>query len=122
MDVVVEPHGQVITAADVTLTFDPEVLAVLDIRAGDALGPEVLTGVRVLDNEQGRAQIAVAAVEPEVFVEGTVARVQFQVREAVLGQDVLVRLALAAADENFESVPATVGGSGTGRVVEGVVP
>ncbi len=122
LDVVVKPYGQMITAADVTLTFEPEVLAVLDIEAGDALGPQVLTGGRVLDNEQGRAQIAVAGVEPEVFVEGTVARFQFQVRDGVPAQDVVVRLSLAAADENFQNMPAAVAWGGTVRVVEGVAP
>ena len=105
-----------IAAAEVALTFDPEVLGVVDIEAGDALGPEVLAGPPVLDNEEGRAQIAVAGVEPEVFVEGTVARVQFQVRDGVLAQDALVRLSLAAADENFQNVPATVAWGGRVRV------
>ena len=116
LDVVVQPHGQMITAADVSLTFEPEVLAVLDIQAGDALGPEVLTGTRVLDNEQGRARIGVAGVEPELFAEGTVARVQLQVRDGVLAQDALVRLSLAVADENFENVPAAVPWGGRVRV------
>ena len=111
-----------ITAAEVTLTFDPEVLGVLDIEAGDALGPEVLTGTRVLDNEQGRAQIVVAGVEPELFVEGTVARVQLQVREGVPAQDALVLLSLAAADENFENVPLTVAWGGRVWVKDGKAP
>jgi len=69
-----------------------------------------------MDNDRGKAQIAVASTGPAVPAGGVLATARFQVQEGVLAQEVLVRLSFRASDEKFEDVPMTAGHSGTVKI------
>ena len=60
VDVEVDPKGQGISAAEVTINFDPNVLAYEGMSAGELLGASPLVGVESADQEIGQLIFALA--------------------------------------------------------------
>ena len=60
VDVEVDPKGQGISAAEVTINFDPQVFAYEGMSAGDLLGASPLVGVESADQEIGQLIFALA--------------------------------------------------------------
>ncbi|MSQ40608.1 MAG: hypothetical protein EXR55_02885 [Dehalococcoidia bacterium] len=54
--------GVGVSAADVTITFDPKSLKVTGVEPGDLLGENTLVGLRSIDQEAGKARIALSRV------------------------------------------------------------
>jgi hypothetical protein len=120
--VVVDPAGYRISAGEVELSFNPQVLEAIDIQAGALLGSDVILGARQIDNVGGKLRIAVAKVgsipgTAPPTAQGVLATTQWKVREGVAAQQVSITISFVGlADRSFQDVPGITVSSGTVKV------
>ena len=119
---VVDPAGYRISAGEVELSFNPQVLEAIDIQAGALLGSDVILGARQIDNVGGKLRIAVAKVgsipgTAPPTAQGVLATTQWKVREGVAAQQVSITISFVGlADRSFQDVPGITVSSGTVKV------
>ena len=103
LDLVVQHWDHQLGGGEVILSFDPQVFTAL----GVVPGPEVVTDVKTMDNENGTVHLAIQGATfttPRMTV-GTLATIEWQVREEVPPQEVTVTVVSAMLyDESFQPV------------------
>ena len=108
VDVEVDPKGQGISAAEVTINYDPQVFAYEGMAAGELLGASPLVGVESADQEIGQLIFALARRgETSAPTDaGTLATLTFSVQEAApAGEHGLAVHRVGLADEAQQDVP-----------------
>ena len=108
VDVEVDPKGQGISAAEVTINFDPQVFAYEGMSAGELLGASPLVGVESADQEIGQLIFALARRgETSAPTDaGTLATLTFRVLDdAPAGEHGLTVYRVGLADKAQQDVP-----------------
>ena len=108
VDVEVDPKGQGISAAEVTINFDPQVFAYEGMSARELLGDSPLVGVESADQEIGQLIFALArrGATSAPTDAGTLATLTFRVLdEAPAGEHGLAVYRVGLADEAQQDVP-----------------
>ncbi len=119
---VIDPQQYGITAGDVELSFDPDVLEAIDIQPGLLMGSDVIMAKRTIDNTNGKLRLAVGRegtlpVWSIPTSEGTFATAELKVQDGASPQTVTVTISLIGlADQNFEDVLGIITSSATVRV------
>ena len=107
IEVNVDPAGKGISGGEISLRFDPAVVTVVSVEAGQLLGAEPLEGIKQIDEGEGTLRYALARLGATAVPtpSGTFARVTFQVAEgAEAGSYSLELESVALADEAFKDV------------------
>jgi hypothetical protein len=102
-----DPGGKGISAGEVNVIFNPDVLECIDIGSGDILGPSPLVGVKKIDNVNGSLRFAIARIgrtepptQPGVFAE-----IRFKAKpEANIGTYTIELVGIGLADEKFNDI------------------
>ena len=108
VDVEVDPKGQGISAAEVTINYDPQVFAYEGMSSGELLGASPLVGVESGDQEIGQLIFALArrGATSAPTEAGTLATLTFRVLDdAPAGEHGLTVYRVGLADENQQDVP-----------------
>ena len=108
VDVEVDPKGQGISAAEVTINFDPQVFAYEGMSVGELLGPSPLVGAESADQEIGQLIFALARRgETSAPTDaGTLVTLTFRVLDdAPAGEHGLTVYRVGLADEAQQDVP-----------------
>ncbi|RLC73294.1 MAG: hypothetical protein DRI26_01205 [Chloroflexi bacterium] len=103
----VKPAGWGVSGGEVSLSFDPTALEVIDLRPGDLLGTNPLMGLKKIDREAGVIKYALARVGPTSAPTppGAFAIIRLKVlEEAEPGTYGLKLTKVGLADENFQDV------------------
>lgn len=103
----VDPGQNGISAGETELTFNPKIVRVIDIQAGDLLGTQPLVGSKRIDNELGNITYALARIGKTTSPtdEGTFATLRFEVRsDAALGTYSVTLSEVGLADSEFKSI------------------
>ena len=103
----VDSDGKGISAGEISLSFNSEVMEVIGAEPGDLLGPDPLEGIRRIDNERGTVRYALGRVgvthpstEP-----GTFAILTFRIPDgAKTGNYSIDIISVGLADEKFEDI------------------
>ena len=106
--VVVEPGLNGVSAGEITLSFDPALLQVVDIEAGDFLGANPAQGPQQIDNVGGQAIYALARVGETVSpsTTGTLATIILRVQESGTSPEgSLIFSEVRFTDDKFEFIP-----------------
>ena len=108
VDVEVDPRGQGISAAEVTINFDPQVFAYEGMSAGGLLGMSALVGAESTDEEIGQLIFALArrGETSAPTDSGTLATLTLRVLDsAPAGEHGLTVYRVGLADEAQQDVP-----------------
>ena len=108
VNVDVDPNGQGISAAEVTINFDTRVFAYEGMAAGELLGASPLVGVESADHEIGQLIFALArrGATSAPTDAGTLATLTFMVLDGAHGgEHGLTVYRVGLADENQQDVP-----------------
>ena len=108
VNVDVDPKGQGISAAEVTINFDTQVFAYEGMSAGELLGASPLVGVESADQEIGQLIFALArrGATSAPTESGTLATLTFRVLDdASAGEHGLTVYWVGLADEAQQNVP-----------------
>jgi hypothetical protein len=122
LNVVIDPQQYGITAGDVEISFDPDVLEGIDIQPGLLMGSNVIMAKRTIDNTNGKLRLAVGRegalpVWSIPTSEGTIAEAELKVLDGVSPQTVTVTISfIGLANQNFEDVPGIITSSATVKV------
>jgi hypothetical protein len=111
--VLVTPGSFGISSGEANISFDPNVFEVVDVSPGTLLGTQPLVGFRQIDNTSGTVKIAMARIgtTPVPSSEGQFAIVEAVVKGTAPAGEYEVRLDLALADHQFNSVGTQVTGA-----------
>ncbi|MFQ6029381.1 MAG: cohesin domain-containing protein, partial [Dehalococcoidia bacterium] len=84
----VTPMNRGISAAEVEITFDPQIIQVTEIQPGDLLGENPIVGLSAIDNSAGVVRLALARLGPSVAPAsgGTLARLSLEATETAPSQ------------------------------------
>ena len=107
LQVVVEPGLNGVSAGEITLSFDPGFIQVIDIEAGDFLGAKPAQGPRRIDNTAGTALYALARVgeTSSPSPDGTFATIRVRVQDSsASGQGQLGLTEVKFTDDAFEFI------------------
>ncbi len=100
--------GVGVSAADVTISFDPKSLRIIGVEPGDLLGENPLVGMKSIDQEAGEARIALARTGKTRVPtpSGTLLVVTVQVlKDAAPGSRLPLRIAqLTLVDQAFNAI------------------
>ncbi len=103
----IKPTGWGVSGGEISLSFDPAALEVVELKPGDLLGLSPLVGLKKIDHQAGLIRYALARVGPTPVPTppGAFAVVRFRVLEkASLGTYELKLTKVGLADENFQDV------------------
>lgn len=107
VEVQVKPGKQGVSAVEINLSFDPEVMQVIDIKPGALLGDSPLPGILNIDSDTGTVSYSLARIgaTEAPTPAATFAVVTFQVLNSAQGGDYELTLAgVGLANENFEDI------------------
>ena len=116
VDVEIDPKGHGISAAEVTINFDPQILAYEGMSAGDLLGPSPILGFESAESGTGQVVFALARRGPTSVPTdaGTLATLTFTVLEdAPAGEYGVTIYRVGLADEAHGDVPLIASSSAT---------
>jgi len=120
LNVVVNPQQYGITAGDVELSFDPDVLEAIDIQPGLLMGSDVLMAKRTIDNTNGKLRLATGregALSSIPTTQGTLATAELKVQDGASPQTVTVTISfIGLADQDFLEVAGITTTSATVKV------
>lgn len=107
VEVQIKPGKQGVSAVEINLSFDPEVMQVIDIKPGTLLGNSPLLGILNIDSEAGTVSYSLARIG-ETKAPTTAANfaiITFQILNSAQGGDYGLTLAgIGLANENFEDI------------------
>jgi hypothetical protein len=107
VEVRVEPGKQGISAGEINLSFDSQVMQVVEVKPGELLGERPLPGILNIDNEAGTLNYSLARIgETTAPTSGaTFAVITFQIlNSAEPGDYKLGFTGVGLANENFEDI------------------
>ena len=108
VEVRVEPGKQGVSAGEINLSFDSQVMQVVEVKPGELLGERPLPGILNIDNEAGTLSYSLARIgETAAPTSGaTLAIITFQIlNSAQPGDYELSFTSVGLANENFEDIP-----------------
>lgn len=108
VEVRVEPGKQGVSAGEINLSFDSQVMQVVEVKPGELLGERPLPGILNIDNEAGTLNYSLARIGETTAPTpaSAFAIVTFQVLEAAKAGDYeLTFSGVGLANENFEDIP-----------------
>jgi hypothetical protein len=107
VEVQVKPGKQGLSAVEINLSFEPEVMQVIDIKPGELLGDGPLPGILNIDSEAGTVSYSLARIgaTEAPTPAATFAIITFQILNSAQGGDYELTLTgVGAANENFEDI------------------
>jgi hypothetical protein len=107
VEVQVQPGKQGLSAVEINLSFEPEVMQVIDIKPGELLGDGPLPGILNIDSEAGTVSYSLARIgaTEAPTPAATFAIITFQILNSAQGGDYELTLTgVGAANENFEDI------------------
>lgn len=107
VEVQVKPGKQGVSAVEINLSFDPQVVQVIDIKPGTLLGDGPLPGILNIDSEAGTISYSLARIgaTEAPTPAATFAVITFQVLNSAEGGDYeLSPTGVGLANENFEDI------------------